>query len=201
MKGNKASRLLGHKRLQPPLNSIYFQPLPLWFKCERTIVGWHWYVCVRVCLWSVVWFSAPTFTRTSLLSDQSCKLRPMKENVCVCVCVCVSVSVRVCCGGQRCRWGGGVFIAFNPGQWDCRGESERVLFELMKRKPFTLLHKDAQLCLCYGLPFSLKVEWNGMEQNISFALCSLFRFNPQKSTKSHANRKQDLRNGWGSLEM
>ena len=123
------------------------------------------------------------------------------KKLCVCVCACVCVSVCVCCGGQRCRWGGGVFIAFNPGQWDCRGESERVLFELMKRKPFTLLHKDAQLCLCYGLPFSLKVEWDGTEQNILFALCSLFRFNPQKSTKSHANCKQDLRNGWGLLEL
>ena len=91
----------------------------------------------------------------------------MKEIVCVCVCACACA-----CAVEDRGVGeaGGVFVAFNPGQWDCKGQSERVLFELMKRKPFTLLYKDTQLSLRYG--FSLSFQ-NRMKQNrTKYFICS-----------------------------
>lgn len=47
------------------------------------------------------------------------------------------VCMHVLCRGLRCGGDGSVFVAFNPGQWHCKGESKWALFELMKQTFYT----------------------------------------------------------------
>lgn len=99
----------------------------------------------------------------------------------LCVCACVRR------GGQECTWGRGVFVAFNPGQWGCKGERQRALFELMKRKPFTLLHKDARLTLLYGFP-RFKVK----QSRTKYFICSVLLTVLLLSTQTLSRRQKAI---------
>jgi len=104
-------------------------------------------VCVRTCV-SVI---CRLIYCAHLHKDQPLirsKLQAVAyERKCVCV--------HMCSAGDR-----GVFVAFNPGQWHRKRETKRVLFELMKGKPFTLLHKSPRV-----INFLFLSEWNKTKEN------------------------------------
>lgn len=127
------------------------------------MAGWHWYACVHqsergraiCCL----------ISSTNLHKDrplirskqQAAAYKRHRASVCLRVRVCVWVGA---CVHWRTGEVGVFSLLLTQDNRTAKGWSKRALSELMKRKPFTLLHKDIRLSPCRGLCLCFSTQPN-----------------------------------------